>query len=150
MEIRRGIMTTDEDDEEFDQQAYTSACVRTAFKRYRRTRAIKNAALVIVTLTAAVVPWLFDGVPWLSKLAELAGSNILAWYVGILVVLLYGYTEQRLRTMQIRLARMHDLLHRIAGDSPEEQDELLGELVAEVGPVKPDPKLWPAANIGRE
>ena len=38
-----------------------------------------------------------NGVPWLSKLVELARSNILAWYVGILVVLLYGYTEQRLK-----------------------------------------------------
>ena len=53
------------------------------------------------------------GLHWLSKLA---GSNILAWYVGMLVVLLYGYTEQRLRTIQIRLAEMHDLLHRIAGE----------------------------------
>jgi hypothetical protein len=48
--------------------------------------------------------------------------------------------------MQIRLARMHDLLHRIAGDSAEEQDELLMELVAEVGPVKPDPELWPSRD----
>ena len=103
-------------------------------------------ALAIVAFTAVVVPWLSDGVPWLSKLVELAGSNILAWYVGILVVLFYGYTEQRLRTMQIRLARMHDLLHRIAGDSAEEQDELLMELVAEVGPVKPDPELWPSRD----
>jgi hypothetical protein len=39
-----------------------------------------------------------------------------------------------------------DLLHRIAGDSAEKQDELLMELVAEVGPVKPDPKLWPVAK----
>jgi hypothetical protein len=144
-------MTTQDDDEEpFDQRAYTAACVRTAFKRYRRTRAIKNAALTIVTLTAAVVPWLPDEVPWLSKLVELADSNILVWYVGILVVLLYGYTEQRLRTMQIRLATMHDLLHRIAGDDPEEQDELLMELVAEVGPVDPDPKLRPTASSRAE
>ena len=135
-------MTTYEDDER-NERAYTSACVSTAFKRYTRTRRFKNAALAIVAFTAAVVPWLSDGVPWLSKFT---GSNITAWYVGILVVLLYGYTEQRLRTMQIRLAQMHDLLHRIAGDSAEEQDELLMELVAEVGPVKPDPELWPSRD----
>jgi hypothetical protein len=134
-------------DRQSEELAYTSACVRTALKRYGRTRRFKNAARVIVAFTAAVVPWLPDGVPWLSKLVEFAGSNILAWYVGILVVLLYGYTEQRLRTMQIRLARMHDLLHRIAGDQAEEQNELLMELVAEVGPVDPDPKVWPASKI---
>ena len=105
-------------------------------KRYRRTRSIKNGALAVVAFTAAVVPRLSDGVPWLHGLSKLAGSNILAWYVGMLVVLLYGQTEQRLRTIQIRLARMHDLLHRIAGDSAEEQNELLMELVAEVGPVR--------------
>ena len=138
-------MTTYEDDER-NERAYTSACVSTALKRHMRTRRFKNVALAIVAFTAVVVPWLSDGVPWLSKLVELAGSNILAWYVGILVVLFYGYTEQRLRTMQIRLARMHDLLHRIAGDSAEEQDELLMELVAEVGPVKPDPELWPSRD----
>jgi hypothetical protein len=90
-----------------------------------------------------VVPWLSDEVPWLSKFA---GSNIVAWYVGILVVLLYGYTAQRLRTMQMRLAQMHDLLHRIAGDSAEETNELRMELVAEVGPVDPDPKVWQASK----
>jgi hypothetical protein len=132
------------EDEQREELAYTSACVSTAFKRYRRTRRMKNAALAIVAGTAAVVPGLSDWVPWLSKFVELARSNIVAWYVGILVVLLYGYTEQRLRTMQILLATMHDLLHRIAGDSTEEQDELLHELVSEVGPVEPDPKLWPA------
>ena len=78
-------------------------------------------------------------------MSAFAGSNILAWYVGIAVVLLYGKTEQRLRTMQIRLASMHDLLHRIADDPAEEQNELLMELVAEVGPIDPAPKLWPKA-----
>jgi hypothetical protein len=119
-------MTTYEDDEA-DTRAYTEACVRTALKRYRRTRGIKNAALTVVAFTAAVVPWLSEGVPWLSKLVEFAASDIVAWYVGILVVLFYGYTEQRLRTMQIRLAQMHDLLHRIAGDSAEDQNQLLHE-----------------------
>jgi hypothetical protein len=134
-------MTTYED-EQRDARAYTYACERTAFKRYMRTRRIKNATLTIGAVIAAVAPWLsFDGVPSVVKFAS---SNILAWYVGILVVLLYGHTEQRLRTMQIRLARMHDLLHRIAGDSAEDQDEYLMEMVAEVGPVDPDPKLWPA------
>jgi hypothetical protein len=138
-------MTTYEDDQR-DELAYTSACVSTALKRYGDFRRIRRTSLAIVAFTAAVVPWLSvvpslsDGVPWLSKF--FAGSNILVWYVGIFVMLLYGYTEQRLRTMQIRLARMHDLLHRIAGDSAEEQNELLMELVAEVGPVEPDPKLW--------
>jgi hypothetical protein len=136
-------VTADKDDEGFDQQAYTSACVSSALRRYRRWRTIKNVALFIVAFSAASMPWYPDQVPWLSRFAA---SNITAWYVGILVVLLYGYTEQRLRTMQIRLAMMHDLLHRIAGDDPKDQDELLMELVAEVGPVQPDPKLWPARN----
>jgi hypothetical protein len=118
-------------DEEGD---YTSACVSTAMKRYMRRRRLKNAALSIMVCIAAVVPWLF----------EFGGTSILVWFVGIFVFVAYGQTEQPLRTMQIRLASMHDLLHRIAGDSPEEQDELLMELVAEVGPVKPDPKLWRA------
>jgi hypothetical protein len=138
-------MTTYEDDQR-EELEYTSACVRTALKRYNRTRSIKNATLAIVAFLAFVLPMpaISDWVPWLSKFVELARSNIVAWYVGILVVLLYGYTEQRLRTMQVRLATMHDLLHRIAGDSAEERNELLMELVAEVGPVEPDPKLWPA------
>ena len=126
-------MTMDEEGEEGD---YTSACVSTAMKRYRRRRGLKDAALSILPLIAAGVPWIF----------EFGGTSVLVWYVGILVLVVYGYTEQRLRTMQIRLATMHDLLHRIAGDSPEDRDELLMELVAEVGPVKPDPKLWRPAN----
>jgi hypothetical protein len=101
-----------------------------------RRRRMKNAALSIMAVIATVAPWLFD----------FDRSSTLIWFVGILVILAYGHTEQRLRTMQIRLARMHDLLHRVAGDSPEDQDELLMELVAEVGPVKPDPKLWRAEN----
>ena len=101
---------------------------------------------MLLALAAGLVPWLSDMVPWLPKFT---GSNILVWYVGILIVLLYGQTEQRLRTMQIRLARMHDLLHRAAGDSPEEENELLMELVAEVGPVDPDPKLWPPVEMHR-
>jgi hypothetical protein len=115
-------------DEEGD---YTSACVSTALKRYTRRRHMKNAALTIMAGIAALVPWLFD----------FERSSSLIWWVGILMVLDHGWTEQRLRTMQIRLATMHDLLRRIAGDSREDQDELLMELVAEVGPVKPDPKF---------
>lgn len=134
-------MSTYKDDEP-DEHEYTKACVRTALKRYRRARSIKNGTLAVVAFTAALVSMFSDGVPWLSAFA---GSNILAWYVGIAVVLLYGQTEQRLRTMQIRLGSMHDLLHRIAGDSAEEQNELLMELVSEVAPVDPDPKLWPKA-----
>jgi hypothetical protein len=103
-------MTTQDDDEEpFDQRAYTAACVSTAFKRYTRTRRIKMQALGVVAFIAAVVPWLSDLVPWLPKFA---GSNIVGWYVGILVVLLYGHTEQRLRTMQIRLATMNCIATR--------------------------------------
>ena len=83
-----------------------------------------------------MVPWLSNVVPWLPKFT---GPDILVWYVGIVVVLVYASLEQRLRTMQIRLARMHDLLHRIAG---EEEDEVLMELVAEVGPVDPDPEIY--------
>jgi hypothetical protein len=127
-------MTTDEDD---DQQAYTSACVRTALKRYTRRRQIKGRALMLMVFIGALTPWFFEDSSILGHKFE--GSNILVWYVGILVVLVYAWTEQRLRTMQIRLATMHDLLHRIAGDSPDEQDELLMELVAEVGPVDPEP-----------
>jgi hypothetical protein len=41
---------------------------------------------------------------------------------------------------------MHDLLHRIAGDSAEKQNELLMELVDEVGPVKPNSELWPGRS----
>jgi hypothetical protein len=44
--------------------------------------------------------------------------------------------------MQIRLATMHDLLHRIAGDSAEEQHELLMKLVAEVGARKRRGRLY--------
>jgi hypothetical protein len=123
-------MTTREDGD------YTSACVSTAMKRYVRRRRMKSAALSIMAVIAAVAPWFFD----------FDRSSTLVWFVGILVILAYGHTEQRLRTMQIRLARTHDLLHRVAGDSPEDQDELLMELVAEVGPVKSDPKLWRAAD----
>ncbi len=124
------------DDEPFDQRAHTEACVRTALKRYRRRRHVKEVALAVTIPATAVVPWYFS----------FTGPSVLIWCVGILVVLAYGNTEQRLRTMQIRLATMHDLLHRIAGDEPEEEDELLMELVAEVGPVEPDPKLWPASS----
>lgn len=112
------------EEEQRDELAYTKACVRTALKRYRRIRSLKSGTLAIVAFAAALVPMFSDGVPWLSAFA---GSNILAWYVGIAVVLLYGKTEQRLRTMQIRLASMHDLLHRIADDPAEEQNELLME-----------------------
>jgi hypothetical protein len=70
------------EDEQREELAYTSACVSTAFKRYRRTRRMKNAALAIVAGTAAVVPGLSDWVPWLSKFVELARSNIVAWYVA--------------------------------------------------------------------
>jgi hypothetical protein len=121
------------DEELVDQRAYTEACVRTALKRYNRRRGIKNGARSLLIAAAAVVPWYFD----------FAGASVVVWFVGLLVLVAYGQTEQRLRTMQIRLATMHDLLHRIAGDSPDEQDELLMELVAEVGPVQPDKKLWP-------
>ena len=96
-------MTTDEDED----RSYTAACVRTALKRYRRTRRNKNVALGVMALIAAAVPWLL----------KFEGSSILVWYVGILVVLVHGQTEQRLRAMQIRLASMHELLHRIAGDT---------------------------------
>jgi len=54
-------MTTQDDDEEpFDQRAYTGACVSTAFKRYTRTRRIKMQALAVVAFIATVVPWLSD------------------------------------------------------------------------------------------
>jgi len=112
------------------------ACLRfrTALKKYSRRRRIQEMGLVFAILPAlAVVPWYFS----------FTGPSVLVWCVAILVVLSYGQTEQRLRTMQIRLATMHDMLHRIAGDDPEEENELLMELVAEVGPVDPDPKLWP-------
>jgi hypothetical protein len=92
---------------------------------------------MLMVFIGALTPWFFEDSSILGHKFE--GSNILVWYVGILVVLVYAWTEQRLRTMQIRLATMHDLLHRIAGDSPDEQDELLMELVAEVGPVDPEP-----------
>jgi hypothetical protein len=145
----------------YEDKQWVRACVSTALKRHRRTQRFKDAALTIVAYTAAVVPWLSDivarlsEVPWLSdvvprlseaprlsdvvRFSEFLRSNIVALYVGILVVLFYRYTERRLMTMQLRLATMHDLLHRIAGDSAEA--ELLLELVSEVGTVDPDPKL---------
>jgi hypothetical protein len=122
-------MTTD-GDEPFDERAYAEACLSTAWKQRTRKRRIRDGALVAVALAAAIMPWLL----------KFDGSSILVWYVGMGVALAYERTEQRLRTMQIRLARMHDLLHRIAGD--QVFDEELMELVAEDGPVDPDPELW--------
>jgi hypothetical protein len=139
-------MTTYEDDER-NERAYTSACVSTCIEG--GTHALDASKMWHWRSWLLQQSWchgyltVCHGYP---SLWSLRAPTSWAWYVGILVVLLYGYTEQRLRTMQIRLARMHDLLHRIAGDSAEEQDELLMELVAEVGPVKPDPELWPSRD----
>jgi hypothetical protein len=130
-------MTTDEEIEPSDEQAYTWACTRAATKRHLRKRRIRDAALGVMALVAA-------GVPWLLKFE---GSSILVWYVGMFVALAYEQTERRLKTMQIRLARMHDLLHRIAGNHTS--DEELMELVSEDGPVEPDPELWPSASRRR-
>ena len=55
-----GHMTIDEDDERFDEQAYTAACVKTALKRYDRLRRIKHAAFTIIAFMASAVPWLFS------------------------------------------------------------------------------------------
>jgi hypothetical protein len=127
----------DESREPFDEQAYTKACVRTATIRHLRKRSIRETVLVVIALGATIVPWYW----------EFDRSSTLVWYVGMAVALFYERTEQRLKTMQIRLARMHDLLHRIRGN--DIADEELMELVSEDGPVKPDPKLWPTKSRSR-
>src|SRR5271157_154660 len=101
-------MTIEDDDEE--ERAYIEACVSTARKQYTRRRHVTDAALMLMIAAGPVVPWYFSFV----------GTSTLVWCVGVLVVLAFAWTERRLRTMQIRLATMHDLLHRIAGDSPKE------------------------------
>jgi hypothetical protein len=74
---------------------YTSACVSTALKRYRRRRGIKDATLALLVSAAAGAPWFLPLFFQSSSILgfKLEGSSILIWYVGILVVLIYAWTE---------------------------------------------------------
>jgi hypothetical protein len=117
-------------DDLFRKRTYNEACLSSAHKQHARKRRIRDGAFTAATLAAILVPWFLN----------LDYSGILIWFVGVGVALAYRRTEQRLKTMQIRLAQMHDLLHRINGY--RDSDEELMELVSEDGPVDPDPKLW--------
>ena len=91
-----------------------------AQKSYRRKRSRRGLFYGAFALVLAFVPWHYG---W-------GLTDKLIWYVGLFVAYLYYQTEIRLKTMQIRLAQMHDALERIGGtaDPDQKDDNYISEL----------------------
>lgn len=91
-----------------------------ALKKYRRMRLLRRAGMAIAALGAISAPWLLD----------LGRTDTLICWLGALVLWIVGELELRLKTIQIRLARMSDQLNLVSRRDPEQgpDDDLILEL----------------------
>ena len=89
-----------------------------ASRSYRRKRSIRGFIVGVVCFGAAFVPWQ----------REFSSTDTLTWFLGIGIFWLFYQTEIRLKTMQIRLAQMHDALERIGGTADEKDEHQISEL----------------------
>ncbi len=90
--------------------------LRSALKQYQRRHSRREWGVIIGGVIGFAVPWVF-GFSW---------TNTLVWLVGLGVSMSFERVERRLKTMQIRLAQMHDTVDRIEGK--EAEDHLIAEL----------------------
>jgi|SRR5215467_8776952 len=90
-----------------------------ALKSHLLGQSIRRWVLAIGSLIALAIPWKFD----------FGRSDLLIWYVGILVAIQFERTQSRLKAMQLRLAWIHDEINRLRGNEPE--DNVLTELTAD-------------------
>jgi hypothetical protein len=89
-----------------------------ALRSYRRKRSRRGFIVGVLSIGAAVVPWV----------REFSSTDTLIWFLGIGIFWLFYQSELRLKTMQVRLAQMHDALERIAGTANEKDEHLISEL----------------------
>lgn len=92
--------------------------VREALRSYSRKRSTRGFIFGVFCLGAASVPWV----------REFSSTDTLIWLLGVGIFWLFYQTELRLKTMQVRLAEMHDALERIAGTAHGKDEHLINEL----------------------
>lgn len=84
--------------------------VREALRSYSRKRSTRGFIFGVFCLGAASVPWV----------REFSSTDTLIWLLGVGIFWLFYQTELRLKTMQVRLAEMHDALMGVV--APERPD----------------------------
>ena len=91
---------------------------KAAMRSYQRKRSLRGFLTGVMCIGIALAPSVFDLQP----------PSQLICYLGAATLWFYYQTEIRLKTMQIRLAQMHDILEKFAGTAERKDENYIGEL----------------------